>query len=118
MTKNQFKKLIKECVKEVISESLNENVEDAISDINAQKGQFSRFAIDYSSGSTFSNNLLALYGIGKRGPVWLTDFGDSNGDPLPKKEIIDVLTRVGLTRYISDIPHNYTSDGGFKGSHA
>lgn len=91
---------------------------NAIADIEAQKGMYKNFEIDYSQGATFSNNLLALYGIGKRGPVWLTSF-ENNGEPMSKEEIVDVLNKVGLGKLANQIPNNYDSDAqGFQGSHA
>jgi hypothetical protein len=93
----------------------NSNVE---SDIEAQKAMYRNFEIDYSKGVTFSNNLLALYGVGKRGPVWLTSFEDGGGEPMSKEEIIATLNKVGLGKLSSQIPSDYESGEGFKGTHA
>jgi hypothetical protein len=95
---------------------LKEN-SSVISDIEAQKDQFKKFEIDYSQGATFANNLLALYGIGKRGRVWLTSF-DNNGEPMSKEEILNVLNQVGLGKLASEIPADYSSEEGFKGTHS
>jgi hypothetical protein len=60
---------------------------------------------------------LALYGIGKRGRVWLTSF-DNNGEPMSKEEILNVLNQVGLGKLASEIPADYSSEEGFKGTHS
>lgn len=95
---------------------LNEN-SNVVADIEAQKDMYQKFEIDYSKGVTFSNNLLALYGIGKRGRQWLTSF-DNNGEPMSKEEIINVLNQVGLAKLSSQIPSDYNNEEGFKGTHA
>jgi hypothetical protein len=96
---------------------LNEN-NNVVADIEAQKDQFTKFDIDYSQGATFGNNLLALYGIGKRGRVWLTAFETIGGEPMSKEEIVNVLNQVGLGKLASKIPADYSSEEGFKGTHA
>lgn len=90
----------------------------AISDIQNQKGMYSKFALDYSQGATFGNNLLSVYGIGKRGRVWLTDFQDNAGNPLAREKIENILKKVGLSKLINHIPTDYNSSEGFKGTHA
>ena len=96
---------------------MNEN-STVESDIEAQKAMYRNFEIDYSKGATFSNNLLALYGVGKRGPVWLTSFEDGGGEPMSKEEIIATLNKVGLGKLSSQIPSDYESGEGFTGTHA
>ncbi len=90
---------------------------NAIADIEAQKDMYKKFEIDYSQGATFSNNLLALYGIGKRGRNWLTSF-ENYGEPMSKEEIVDVLNKVGLGKLANQIPADYSSGEGFQGTHA
>jgi len=97
---------------------LTENsVQNTIDDIEGQKDMYNRFEIDYSRGLTFSNNLLALYGIGKRGPVWLTSFEDV-GEPLSREEIAQILNQTGLARLVKEIPADYDNSQGFQGTHA
>lgn len=95
---------------------LNEN-SNVVADIEAQKDMYRDFEIGYSKGATFSNNLLALYGIGKRGRQWLTSF-ENYGEPMSKEEIIAVLNQVGLSKLANEIPADYSSEEGFKGTHA
>lgn len=97
----------------ILADSEAQNV---IAYIEAQKDGYRRFDIDYSQGMTFSNNLLALYGIGKR-RNWLTDF-EYHGEPMPKEMIIQILNHVGLGKLANQIPSDYTSEEGFKGTHA
>ena len=78
----------------------NSNVE---SDIEAQKAMYRNFEIDYSKGVTFSNNLLALYGVGKRGPVWLTSFEDGGGEPMSKEETLLYLKKTWMAKMQSDV---------------
>jgi hypothetical protein len=96
---------------------LDSEAKNVVYDIEAQKDGYKRFELDYSRGMTFSNNLLALYGIGKRGRNWLTAF-EYHGEPMPKEMIIQVLKHVGLSKLISHIPEDYSSEQGFQGSHA
>jgi hypothetical protein len=98
-------------------DEMNEN-STVESDIEAQKAMYRNFEIDYSKGATFSNNLLALYGVGKRGTVWLTSFENDGGEPMSKEEIIATLNKVGLGKLSSEIPSDYESGEGFKGTHA
>jgi ribosomal protein S13 len=113
---NQYKRLEEEKTTNR-DHDMNEN-SSVESDIEAQKNMYRNFEIDYSKGVTFSNNLLALYGVGKRGPVWLTSFEDRGGEPMSKEEIIATLNKVGLGKLSSEIPSDYESGEGFKGTHA
>lgn len=97
---------------------LSRSENEAIYDLQQQKSGYSKFALDYSEGATFGNNLLAVYGIGKRGRMWLTDFQNDAGEPLAREKIENILKKVGLSKLIDRIPSDYGSSEGFKGTHA
>lgn len=117
---NNDVKLLAEAYKQIyLAENISEDdsVKDVIYAIEEQKEGYRRFDIDYSKGMTFSNNLLALYGMGRRGPVWLTDF-ELHGNPMPKDMIIKILKHTGLGKVVHLIPDDYEGGGEFKGTHA
>lgn len=111
--------LLEEAYQKVLKENIlsDSEAQNVIGDIEDQKDGYRRFDIDYSQGMTFRNNLLALYGIGKRGPVWLTAF-EYHGEPMSKDMIIQILNHVGLGKLANRIPADYSSEEGFQGTHA
>ncbi|NBW16359.1 MAG: hypothetical protein EBR82_51095 [Caulobacteraceae bacterium] len=96
-------------------ETLSTAQQTVISDIQAQKDIYNKFDIDYSQGLTYSNNVLALYGINKGRRMLLSDFANNEENPMPLNEIITVLKKVGLSQLISRIPRDYQG-GEFQGS--
>jgi hypothetical protein len=111
--------LLEEAYQQVVKENIanNKDAQSVNYDIEQQKEGYRKFDIDYSQGKTFSNNLLALYGVGNRGRQWLTAF-EVHDSPMPKDMIVQILKHVGLGRLVNYIPADYAGEEEFQGTHA
>jgi hypothetical protein len=111
--------LLEEAYQKIIKENIldNEDAQNVAYEIEQQKDGYRMFDIDYSQGMTFGNNLLALYGVGRRGRHWLTAF-ELHGNPMSKDMIIQILKHVGLRKLVNLIPADYTGEEEFQGTHA